>query len=100
MRNVADLVMVAGNILVIPDDGGGADTLAGIVVQREHNDQAIGKVVVSSIADFIPGQLLVYKRVIAQDIRLLDDDGRENLYKIIHVDDVTAIFNDGTTGRA
>jgi len=101
MRKVDQLKMMPGNILILPEEMGHGDMVAGIMPQRENTDQAIGRVIVSGGSDLAPGNVVVYKRVVAQDIRLLDDDGIENLYKIIHVDDVTGLFeNNENEGRA
>ncbi len=117
MRKLSSIQMMHGLLLLASDDNDSHDASAGIAIQNEKLDQAIGIVVKGGVNIDAPymagcstlpvvqiiraGQAVIYRRVVAQAIHLTDEDGREKEYKIVHEDDVTAYFEeDEDQGRA
>ena len=92
MRKASKLIMAAGQLLCLPEDQGQGD--GGMIVQRENSDQAIARVVAhcENQKKYIVDTIVVYKRVVAQDIRMVDDEGSEQLYKILNEEDVVGYF--------
>lgn len=96
MRKVSNANVKPGFVLLKPIQDGYGDGASGLVYQTVANMEGSVGVVIGTRGmpdEYKPGDEVVYRRVVAIDIRLYDEHDVENTYKIVQIEDIITTFD-------